>query len=41
MNASIVGRSGVVGSFEPEMSREEAQALILGAANLRKAEGRN
>src|SRR6266403_1476723 len=38
---SIVGRSGVVGSFEPEMSREEAQALILGAANLRKAEGRN
>jgi len=38
---SIVGRRGVVRSFEPEMSREEAQALILGAANLRKAEGRN
>ena len=37
---SIVGREGVVGSFEPEMSREEEQALILGAANLRKAEGR-
>ncbi len=38
---SIVGRGGVMRSFEPEMSREEAQALILGAANLRKAEGRN
>jgi L-lactate dehydrogenase len=37
---SIVGRSGVIRSFEPEMSREEAQALTLGAANLRKAEGR-
>ena len=38
---SIVGRGGVIRSFEPEMSREEAQALMLGAANLRKAEGRN
>jgi L-lactate dehydrogenase len=37
---SIVGRGGVIRSFEPEMSREEEQALILGAANLRKAEGR-
>ena len=36
----IVGRGGVIRSFEPEMSREEEQALILGAANLRKAEGR-
>ncbi len=36
----IVGRGGVIRSFEPEMSREEGQALILGAANLRKAEGR-
>jgi L-lactate dehydrogenase len=38
---SIIGRGGVIRSFEPEMSREEAQALMLGAANLRKAEGRN
>jgi L-lactate dehydrogenase len=37
----IVGQGGVVPSFEPEMSREEAQALMLGAANLRKAAGRN
>jgi L-lactate dehydrogenase len=37
---SIVGRGGVIRSFEPEMSHEEGQALILGAANLRKAEGR-
>jgi L-lactate dehydrogenase len=38
---SIIGRGGVIRSFEPEMSREEAQALMLGAVNLRKAEGRN
>ena len=38
---SIIGRGGVIRSFEPEMSREEAQALMLGAANLRKAEGQN
>jgi hypothetical protein len=38
---SIVGKGGIVPSFEPEMSREEAQALMLGAANLRKAAGRN
>jgi L-lactate dehydrogenase len=37
---SIVGRGVVIRSFEPDMSREEAQALMLGAANLRKAEGR-
>jgi L-lactate dehydrogenase len=37
---SIVGRGGVIRSFEPEMSREEQQALMFGAANLRKAEGR-
>jgi L-lactate dehydrogenase len=37
---SIVGRGGVIRSFEPEMSPEEERALILGAANLRKAEGR-
>src|SRR5258707_9861218 len=37
---SIVGRAGVVRTFEPEMSREERQALELGAANLRKSEGR-
>jgi L-lactate dehydrogenase len=38
---SIVGRGGVVRSFEPEMSSEEQQALALGAANLRKSLGRN
>jgi L-lactate dehydrogenase len=37
---SIVGRGGLIRSFEPEMSREEEQALVLGAANLRQAEGR-
>jgi L-lactate dehydrogenase len=37
---SIVGRGGVVRIFEPEMSREERQALTLGAANLKRAEGR-
>jgi L-lactate dehydrogenase len=35
---SIVGRSGVVRIFEPEMSAEEQQALELSAANLRKSE---
>jgi L-lactate dehydrogenase len=38
---SIVGRSGVVRSFEPEMSPEERQALAVGAANLRKSLARN
>src|SRR3954470_1102156 len=33
---SIVGRSGVVRTFEPEMLPEEQQALELSAANLRK-----
>ncbi|MDB5636111.1 MAG: lactate dehydrogenase [Bradyrhizobium sp.] len=37
---SIVGQGGVIKTFEPEMSREEEQALTLGAANLRRAEGR-
>jgi L-lactate dehydrogenase len=37
---SVVGRGGVVRTFEPEMSREERQALMLGAENLRRAEGR-
>src|SRR6202166_2775127 len=37
---SIVGQGGVVRTFEPEMSREERQALMLGAENLRRAEGR-
>ena len=36
---SIVGRAGVITSFEPEMSREEQQALMFGAGNLRTAEG--
>jgi L-lactate dehydrogenase len=35
---SIVGREGVVGSFEPEMSPEERQALEASAANLKKSE---
>src|SRR3981081_3995254 len=35
---SIVGRDGVVGSFEPEMSPEERQALEASAANLKKSE---
>ncbi len=33
---SIVGRSGVVQIFEPEMAPEEQQALVLSATNLRK-----
>ena len=37
---SIVGRSGVVRIFEPEMSAEEQEALELSAANLRKSERR-
>src|ERR1700688_4007290 len=37
---SVVGRAGVIRSLEPEMSREERQALMLGAANLRKSENR-
>jgi L-lactate dehydrogenase len=37
----IVGRGGVLRTFEPEMSPEERQALMLGAANLRKSEGRS
>jgi L-lactate dehydrogenase len=38
---SIVGRSGVVRIFEPEMSPEEQQALVASAANLRKSLRRN
>jgi L-lactate dehydrogenase len=38
---SIVGRSGVIRSFEPAMSAEERQALEAGAAFLRKSESRN
>ena len=34
---SIVGRNGVVRSFEPEMSPGEQRALAFGAANLRKS----
>ena len=37
---SIVGRGGVVETFEPEMSREERQALEFSATQLRKAENR-
>jgi L-lactate dehydrogenase len=37
---SIVGQGGVVKTFEPEMSREEEQALMLGVANLKRAQGR-
>ena len=37
---SVVGRGGVIRSFEPEMSGEERQALEAGAANLRKSENR-
>jgi L-lactate dehydrogenase len=38
---SIVGRGGVVRTFEPEMSPEEQQALAFGAASLRKPLDRN
>jgi L-lactate dehydrogenase len=34
---SIVGRGGVVRTFEPEMSPEEQRALAFGAANLRNS----
>jgi L-lactate dehydrogenase len=37
---SVVGRDGVVRTFEPEMSPEEQQALERGAANLRTSESR-
>ena len=37
---SVVGRGGVIRSFEPEMSGEERQALEAGAANLRRSENR-
>ena len=37
---SVVGRAGVVRSFEPEMSSEERQALEASAANLKKSESR-
>ena len=37
---SVVGRGGVIRSFEPEMSDEEQQALEAGAANLRRLENR-
>src|ERR1700722_17387912 len=37
---SIVGRGGVVRSFEPEMSGQERQALESSAANLKKSESR-
>jgi L-lactate dehydrogenase len=37
---SVVGRGGVIRSFEPEMSDEQRQALEAGAANLRKSENR-
>jgi L-lactate dehydrogenase len=37
---SIVGREGIVRTFEPEMSREERQALESSAASIRKSESR-
>jgi L-lactate dehydrogenase len=37
---SIVGRDGVLRTFEPEMSHEEQQALERGAGNLKKSESR-
>jgi L-lactate dehydrogenase len=37
---SVVGRGGVIRSFEPEMSGEERQALEAAAANLTKSENR-
>ena len=37
---SIVGRGGVIRTFEPEMSREERQALESSAASIRKSESR-
>jgi L-lactate dehydrogenase len=38
---SVVGRGGVIQTFEPEMSREERQALEQGAANLKKSIGQS
>jgi L-lactate dehydrogenase len=38
---SIVGRDGVVRTFEPEMSGEERQALESSAASIRKSESRS
>jgi L-lactate dehydrogenase len=38
---SIVGREGVVRTFEPEMSGEERQALESSAASIRKSESRS
>ena len=35
---SVVGRAGVIRSFEPEMSGEERRALEASAANLKKSE---
>jgi L-lactate dehydrogenase len=35
---SLVGRAGVIRSFEPEMSGEERRALEASAANLKKSE---
>jgi L-lactate dehydrogenase len=37
---SVVGRAGVIWSFEPEMSGEERRALEASAANLKKSESR-
>ncbi|MCS3928820.1 malate/lactate dehydrogenase [Bradyrhizobium elkanii] len=37
---SVVGRGGIIWSFEPEMSGEERQAREAGAANLRKSKNR-
>jgi L-lactate dehydrogenase len=37
---SVVGRGGMIWSFEPEMSGEDRQALEAGAANLRRSENR-
>jgi L-lactate dehydrogenase len=34
----VVGSGGVIRTFEPEMSREERQALEASAANLKKSE---
>jgi L-lactate dehydrogenase len=38
---SVVGRGGVIQTFEPEMSHEERQALEQGAANLKKSTGQS
>jgi len=36
----MVGRGGVIRTFEPEMSHEERQALEFSATQIRKAENR-